>query len=331
MKKINILLLLASSFLVVGCGNNQTNSSSLVTSSTTSSENETSSQTLSSEEIKESFKAIMPYGTPSLGLSTFIKDNQADCEIVNGSDPLVAALKNASYDIVVAPVNLGAKFYNTNATYKLFETFVWGNTYIASLEQLTTFQDLDGVKVTGFGANSTPDIVLRSLETYYNIDIDIEYVDDVSTANTQLLAGKSKVIVSAEPALSKIKTKKTVYTIDLQEEWNKAFGVKSYPQAGIFVHKDKANSLTKTLTSMKNSVLATISNPSESAKAACEVNEAFATLGEEVLTSSIPNCHYGFSDNQKEAVEAYFNQMNSLGLSAGYGGNLPDENFYLTF
>ena len=310
MKKLSILLILASSFLIVGCGGNQTSSSSL--------------------EVKETFKAIMPSGTPSLGLATFIKDNNDVCEIVNGSDPLVAAFKNANYDIVVAPVNLGAKFYNSKATYQLFETFVWGNTYIASLEPLTTFQDLDGVTVTGFGANSTPDIVLRSLETHYNIDINIEYVDDVATANSQLVAGKSKIVVSAEPALSKIKTKKTVYTIDLQEEWNKAFGVKSYPQAGIFVHKDKASSLTNTLTSMKNAVLATMENPSSTAKAACEVNETFATLGEEVLTSSIPNCHYGFSDNQKTAVESYFNQMNSLGLSAGYGGNLPDENFYFS-
>ncbi|MGN1295331.1 MAG: MqnA/MqnD/SBP family protein [Bacilli bacterium] len=325
MKKLNILLLLASSFLIVGCGANQTSSSV----EASSSENVTTSS--SSEAVKETFNAIMPYGTPSLGVATFIKDNRDNCEIVNGSDPLVAALKNASYDIVVAPVNLGAKFYNTNATYQLYETFVWGNTYIASLEPLTTFQDLDGVKVTCYGANSTPDIVLRSLETYYDIDIDIEYVDDVSTANTQLIAGTSKVIVSAEPALSKIKSNKTVYTIDLQEEWNKAFGVKSYPQAGIFVHKDKASSLTNTLQAMKNAVLQTMENPSQAAQAACDINEAFATLGEEVLTSSIPNCHYGFSDNQKAAVDSYFNQMNSLGLSAGYGGNLPDENFYFTF
>ena len=130
MKKLSILLISASSLLIVGCGGNQTSSSSL--------------------EVKETFKAIMPSGTPSLGLATIINEHNDVCEIVNGSDPLVAAFNNASYDIVVAPVNLGAEFYNSKATYQLFETFVWGNTYIASLEPLTTFQDLDGVTVTGF-------------------------------------------------------------------------------------------------------------------------------------------------------------------------------------
>ena len=56
--------------------------------------------------------------------------------------------------------------------------------------------------------------------------------------------------------------------------------------------------------------------------------EAFKNLGEEVLTSAIPNAHYGIDKNQKSAIEFYFNKMNELGLSKLYGDQLPDEEFY---
>ena len=49
---------------------------------------------------------------------------------------------------------------------------------------------------------------------------------------------------------------------------------------------------------------------------------------EDILKEAIPHCHYQISDNDKEAIELYFNKMNELSLSAQYGNKLPDENFY---
>ena len=48
--------------------------------------------------------------------SYFIKEN-VNYEIVGGSDPLVSAFTNATHDIIVAPVNLGAKLYKANGNY----------------------------------------------------------------------------------------------------------------------------------------------------------------------------------------------------------------------
>ena len=78
----------------------------------------------------EKVKVLVPTGTPSLGVSYALdKEEYIEEEIVSGSDPLIAGFTNAEYDIIVAPVNLGAKFYNTteNFAYVLYETIVWGN------------------------------------------------------------------------------------------------------------------------------------------------------------------------------------------------------------
>ena len=52
---------------------------------------------------------------------------------------------------------------------------------------------------TVFGKNSTPDVVFRTLVASNGLNVNIEYVDDISTANSYLMSGKAEIIVSAEP------------------------------------------------------------------------------------------------------------------------------------
>lgn len=276
---------------------------------------------------------IAPSGTPALGLANFFKDASEEIkyEIVSGSDPLVAAFTNESHDIIVAPVNLGSRFYNTNKSYLLYKTFVWGNTYIASTEEINSFKDLEGKEITAFGETSTPGIVLKSLLSYMNVNATVTYVSDVATANATLLGGKANIILTAEPSLSNIKTKKTLYTLDLQSVWMEMTGSYSYPQAAIFVKASKKDntSVKVALEDMLKAVTSATLNPDTTSKNACSIDESFNKLGETVLTSAIPNCHYDVSISDKEAVEFYFNKLSELGLSKMYGGTLPDEGFYL--
>ena len=58
------------------------------------------------------YKIIVPNGTPLLGMSSFLSEtDKFEYEIVGGSDPLVAAFTKGEHDVIVAPVNLGAKMY----------------------------------------------------------------------------------------------------------------------------------------------------------------------------------------------------------------------------
>lgn len=277
-------------------------------------------------------KVLAPEGTPSLALANFYHDRASSYstfDIRSGSDPLVAAFANESYDIIVAPTNLGAKFYQQNQKYVLYQTIVWGNLYLVSGEELHSLEDLSGKEITLFGKNSTPDIILRSLIRQHRLtEVTLKYVDDVSTANSLLLSGAASIIVTAQPSLSKIRQNRQLSVIDLQEEWKKVTGDASYPQASIFFRADLKGKIDEELSYLADSVNKTNEYPEKSAEYAISMHASFSTLGKDVLVSAIPECHYEIRDDQKEAIEFYFNAMKELDFSAQFGGTLPDENFY---
>ena len=130
--------------------------------------------------------------------------------------------------------------FASNQKYKLVKTIVWGNFYIASLTEIKSVNDLEGKTITAFSQNSSPDIMLKAVLDAYGLTdkVTIEYVDAVTTANSMMMAGQAEIIISAEPSISVLKNKKTVYTIDLQAEWNKLSGGSSFPQAGLFVNSE---------------------------------------------------------------------------------------------
>lgn len=305
MKKIIVLvLLIVTLLLVTGCVNVQTSKVTI----------------------------IAPSGTPSLGLASYFDDNDLiDYEIVNGSDALVASFTSKSKDIIIAPVNLGAKIYNTNKSYVLYKTFVWGNLFIASKNTINSINDLDGKELVVFSQNSTPDIVIKSILSYYDeLNVSITYVSDVATANGLLASGQAEYIMSAEPSLSKVKDKLGLSVLDLQDEWKKITGSSSYPQAGIFVNKEiKDKKVIKDeLNKMVESINNAVSNPLNCANSAIKIDSTFASLGVDVLVKAIPNCHYEILESDKDAVEYYLNKMIELGFGKQMGESIPDEDFY---
>ena len=282
--------------------------------------------------VKDELSIIMPTGTPALALSEFAMTNDyVKAEVVAGSDPLVAAFTSKSHDVIVAPVNLGAKMYSVYQEYVLYKTFVWGNLYLASKGELNSFKDLDGKNVVAFGKNSTPDIVMQALLKYHSdINVTVEYVSDVSEANTLLASGKAEIVVTAEPAISKLKSKFNLSIIDLQDEWAKMTGNESYPQAGIFVRKSITGKkyIKDALNDMKEAVINANLNPTNCANHAVKLHTSFETLGVETLVSAIPNCHYQILESDKEAVNYYLQMMIDLGFSKQMGGSLPVDEFY---
>lgn len=285
------------------------------------------------DDSSKKVSIIIPTGTPSLGVASAINNSSiVEANIVSGSDPLVAAFTNGSYDIVVAPVNLGAKLYNANANfeYVLYKTIVWGNYYLVANEEILSIKSLDGKKVLVFGKNSTPDVVLQTLAIAKGIDVEFEYVNDVSTANSYLLTGKADIIVSAEPSLTKISSNKSFYTFDLQQAWKDLTGSYSLPQAGIFVKKSLKNNqaVLNVLNKMKQSVDMATTNPNELVKDAVSVDSNLATIGQDTLEKAIGNCNLRVEENDQEAIEFYFEKVIALGIGVTVGGKLPDEAFY---
>ena len=80
-------------------------------------------------------------------------------------------------------------------------------------------------------------------------------------------------------------------------------GSSSYPQASIFFKADLKNKIDDTLLKMTASVNKANEDPNTTAKNAVTMYDAIKNLGEEILTSAIPNANFKIEENQKSAIE----------------------------
>lgn len=290
------------------------------------------------QELTE-YKMIIPTGTPTLALGNFIENEmnvtsgiKVNADIVSGSDLLVAAFTQQDYDIIIAPLNLGVKFYNesSNFDYVLYKPIVGCNYYILS-STIEDFASLDGQDLATFGKNSTPSVVLDTLCKYYNISPNVTYYDAVTDVNPLLVSGKVNSILTAEPSKTVVSNNKSYNVIDLAALW-KEMAKTDYdiPQAAIFVKKEAFNGddLNKILNEMEKSLELSTTNPALLATSAINVDANLSKQSVENLTKAIPNCNILTHSLNKEEVEFYLNKIVELGLSKTIGGSLPDEKFY---
>ena len=273
---------------------------------------------------------LVPSGSPAL--SQLYVQNDTDkytVDVVSGPDPLVAAFGSATYDFIFAGTNLGAKFYESTGDYIYVASIVFGNFYLVTKSD-TTFDlaSLDGKDITAFGANSTGDIVLRYILSEAGIDVNITYVDSVTTATSLFIADNSLIILTAEPSLSVLlATDPDLDVIDLQSEYETLTGDSSYPQSGVFAKNTLGKAtINAFLEDLEASVAAVNANPA----AAAELADALGyTYADGVLETAIPNSHLDFVSawDSKPAVETYFNIIMEIN-PALIGGSLPPEAFY---
>lgn len=282
------------------------------------------------DKYSDEFSVVMPTGAPTICLSKFIKDNEKNTiEIVSGADPLVAAFTNASYDVIVAPVNLGAKFYNQTEDFEyiLYRPIVGCNYYILSTEELS-FTDLDGRDMESFNEAATPGVMLKTLCAYYEISPNVHYNSSVGEVNPLLLSGKADIILTAEPSKTVVTSKKSFYEIDILALWQEMAG-SSYnvPQAGIFVKKECLSNpnFVEMLEAMDESVK---TDARVLAESAIEVDPNLSSMNVDLLTKAIPNCHFITNPLNQAEIEYYFQKVIDFGLGKTIGNKLPDEGFY---
>ena len=267
---------------------------------------------------KNEISLIAPTGTPTLILSQSIKEyGRVDTEIVSGPNSLAAEFAKGQKDIIVAPINLGAKLAaaSEDFQYVMFHTLVWCNYYIVSTEEITSFEQLDQKDVTLFGLNSTPDIIFQTLVAHYGISPNTTYMASVADANKMLLAGQTNIIVSAEPSLSNVLTKGNYYVYSLADEWTKVAGFDGadVPQAAIFVKKDSIEKTELFLKLVVSNVKDVESNKEEVVSSAKQVDKLLTT-DSSILLASITRCNFKIVENEKESIDAYFKKVIELGV-----------------
>lgn len=291
-------------------------------------------------KTKDEITILVPSGIPLIALGDLV--DQYQVESVKGPDLLTSGLIANTYDLIIAPLNLGAKLsLNNSSNYKLAALITFGNTYIASRKTtpLTRITDLEGEKLLAYGRNAVPDIILRKALEINNVSVQIEYqngIDEVipffvGNPNNQndLPENTPKYILATEPYLSKLELdyKIELNLLDLQQ----VLGDQLIPQAAIFINPESKNyeKIAGVLENIKNNILSLNQNPKRYAEKIISKSLYFQNLGIETIEHSIPrsNIDYLVARENIDLCEAFFQMLNEYNPNL-LGGKIPSQEFY---
>lgn len=207
-----------------------------------------------------------PEGTPALAIARLITDNKSisgknvNYKIVNPSN-IAKEMQAGLSDLVIMPVNAGATLINKGADYKLVSVAVDGSLYLVGKSDTATtatttltIDDIKGKKIACIGQQGVPGLVFRYILKENNINIVddvknlndtnvyVQYAGDGLQAKTAVENKSVDYAVVGEPAATTFKIKFGFNAqMDLQAEYKKVSGKKTYPQAGIFVKSSLAS------------------------------------------------------------------------------------------
>ncbi|HHX79662.1 MAG TPA: hypothetical protein GX692_01160 [Acholeplasmataceae bacterium] len=310
MKKILCLIILA--FALVGC---------------------------ESKENKD-ITILVPNGIPLIALGDLVDEYQV--ETVVGPELLVSGLISKSHDLIIAPLNLGAKLYlNNSSTYKLAALITFGNTYLISRKStfLETIQDVEGEEILAYGRNAVPDLILKKALDFSNVNVQIIYqngIDEVipffvSNPNNpnNILETTPKYILAAEPYLTKLELdyQMELNILDLQE----VLGDKFIPQAAIFINPESKHYglIEEVLEKVKNNIYSLNQDPKSYAEKITSKHQYFKNLGAKTIEHCIPrsNINYLVARENINLCEAFFQMLNDYNPNL-LGGQIPNQEFY---
>lgn len=185
----------------------------------------------------DTIKIICPTGAPGLALVSVYEEvtKEGKIDFVDGSDQLVAELskENSEYNIIIAPINVGAKLLAANQTdYKMAGVLTWGNLYLVGTSE-------DALQKTGeialFGQGAVPGMIYDQV----NIDTTLtpQYYNSATLVQQQLLSSNAHVGMLAEPLATATiaKAKENGLTLSIIKDMQKEYGKDGYPQATVFV------------------------------------------------------------------------------------------------
>lgn len=287
-----------------------------------------------------------PEGTPALAMLRLVEDNKkidgkkVNYQVVSPSN-IASEMSAASSDIIIMPVNGGAKLICDGADYKLVSVAVNGSLYMVGKTQeggSISIEDIKGKRIACIGQSGVPGLVFRYVMKANGItivteeskalgenEVYVQYVADGPAAKVLLANGSVDFAVVGEPAATTFKGVAALginAEMDMQAEYAKASGASNYPQAGLFVKSDLAsnekfmNALFDALSASKTWVGA---NASEVGAFAKEHLYASAVFPPASITRCAINCTV-LDEAQKSDIIAFLqNVMPSIDWQASRG------------
>lgn len=206
------------------------------------------------EPVEEvlSYTIVTPSGAPALALLDYVDDENMTIDVVDGSDVLQAEFSNGNADIIIAPINLGAKLSSATDNYKLAAVITWGNLHLVSTLSL---EEAANHPVAAFGEAAVPGKVLGYLSDELG-GFEFEWFGAVNEASSALMSGQYYSAVLAEPVLTMARAKggeEYNEIVNIQEVYKQKTGYDTYPQAALFVNV-KTIENDKSLNTFLNSI-----------------------------------------------------------------------------
>ena len=307
LKKLFVIILLVFSFALFGCKKEE------------------------KKEEPRNLKVLLPAGTPLLSVGGLIGNSNYTFEVVNGQDPLSAAFIAGEYDLIIAPINLGAKLYLAGkSNYKLEAVLTTNNTYIASYDKLESLEDLKDKKILAYGVNSSPWLALNALNDKYNLNLTIETQSSVADVATIFAKGESDydLFLLAEPNVTtlKEKQKKEFNVIDVASFLKD--DISFICQACLFVNAN-SNVTASELKVFEDNIKSMNEKPEEYAKKVADKNDFFRNLGEDIIKKAIPKCNINYlkAKNNLTDINKFFDLLNRYSPKV-LDGKTPDEGLY---
>ena len=273
--------------------------------------------------IKEEVSIVVPQGNPFIAVGNLVGEENIKIDSVNGAAGVKQALVAGEYDIVVAPLNLGAQlFVKGQSKYVLNSVIALGNTYIVSNKntKLDSLQDLEGKTILAYSQGGTPDIILQYVLKANNINVTIEYQPSITEVVPFFIQGQYDYILAAEPVITNLKVKKTkeLNVLNLQD-----YTDNTIMQAAVFVKPESAKqeSIDAVIKKIEENIKAMNEDPKAYADSIVTKDVYFSDLGADIISTSLPNANLSFlsAKDNKTKIESYLTMI---------GYELPNEGFY---
>lgn len=294
------------------------------------------SKETTTDEPKEERKlsVISPAGAPAVAMSYLLNSDKASFETTSNPSLLKGYFAAKTYDVIVAPTDVGIKAIQEGCEYKLAATVTNGNFYLAATGEDNNNTLDAGDSIVLFQKDGLPDKIFHYV-CGTEFDANITYVNNVALAST---AFENKEVSNAEGNKIKVDyvllSEPKVTALNLAEgvtDLSAAFEAKSQTskifQASMFVINNKEPEVGNFLKSAKENIEGMLADTTKMTANMAKVEDPQTFFGiPPQMAKKITDKNNGLAitympaKDNKEAIKEY---MNILGVSG-----VNDEVFY---
>lgn len=281
---------------------------------------------LGNPKLENEVSIIVPNGIPYLAVAGIKENENVKMDTTTGGENLKAALLGGEYDLVVAPINVGAQLFAAGKSkYQMVTPITFNNAYIVCREELPleSIDDLIGKSVTAFNQTGIPAQVLTKIYND-NSALDIANVDFTLKSSAQVYqsfvgeGNDDNYVLMSEPEISKviINNKIAIKTLDLCSVLGE-----SIPQAALFVNPDaNLEDVNIVIDMIEDNIKEMNTNTASCIDKVLTVDEEFfSAIGKEVLLSSVPRANVKFDlENRKTESANVFALLGVKGVTDAF-------------